>query len=70
MLCLPRPDTSRRLNAGFTTLPAVFHIESFSIPGGWLPGRYEVELRLNHALHHTSRDSDISSIVEFEVVAR
>lgn len=66
---LPRPGSSRRLPFGSTKLPAAFRLDSAPIPGGWGPGEYQLEVRLNYARGSTSCDSDISDATKFEVVA-
>jgi hypothetical protein len=66
---LPRSGVSRRLPLGSTRLPTAFRLDSVSIPGGWVPGEYRVEIRVGYARNSTSCDSDISDAAKFEVVA-
>lgn len=66
---LPRPGSSHRLPFGSTKLPASFRLDSLPIPGGWAPGKYRLEVRLDHSRSPASRDSDISEAGEFEVLS-
>jgi hypothetical protein len=66
-LPLSRPGSSRRLPSGAASLPAAFDLQGLAIPGGWVPGRYRLEVRLDEAQTPTSRDSHISEPVELEV---
>jgi hypothetical protein len=64
----PAADAQRSISMT-ATLPSSFQAESLAIPGGWLPGRYAIQFRLNHAADPGSRDSCISTPVEFLILA-
>lgn len=68
MAPVPRPGSSLRRPLGATMLPAAFRLDSVPVPGGWGPGQYQLEARLNYARGPTSCDSDISEATQFEVV--
>lgn len=67
---LPRPGSERRLAVELGDLPGEVRLDALSIPGGWAPGRYRIELRLHHAPRPTSRDADISEPVEIKILGR
>lgn len=66
---LARPGNSRRRASDIATRPASFRLDSLAIPGGWAPGHYQLEIRLDHAPTSAIRDSHISAPVDFEVLA-
>lgn len=65
---IPRPGSQQRPHLGSTMLPATFPVDSISIPGGWIPARYQLEVRLHWNSAPTSCDSDISNPIRFEVI--
>lgn len=67
-VAIPRPGTRSRPHLGSTMLPATFPVDSISIPGGWTPGEYQLEVRLHWESAPSSCDSDISDPIRFEVV--
>lgn len=66
---LPRPGSPQRFPFGSAELPASFRLDAVPIAGGWTPGRYDLEVRLNYARYPGSCDSDISGAIQFEVLA-